>query len=141
MSVPTAASVPDGDDLTRIRRVVAERGLVGLANDTKWNELLAVMRARRTHVPAHRWKRIDADHVTRWDSEWFYHLPTPFVSCEWLDIRLVREVRQGRLVPPRRIEHGDWIESALDRIGFDWIRHGDVARIFGYAPRSLEGLD
>ena len=141
MSVPDARSVPEGASRDRIRRIVRERQLVGLANDTKWTELLTRMRQHDGGRPPFRCKCIDSSQVTRWDSEWIYHPPMPLLVIEWLDVRLVRVERVGRLVPDRVVERFPWVVPALVRIGFDMEVRSDVVRIFGYAPRDLTGLE
>lgn len=140
MALPSASSVPHGESRDAIRRVVHARGLVGLANDTKWNELLDVMRGRNGWTPSYRYKCIDGP-VMGWDTEWFYHLPFPMLSVEWMDIGLVERHHIGRLLPSAVTDPSGWILEALDRIGFDTHRAGDIVRIFGYAPRDLSDLD
>ncbi|GAB5533823.1 MAG: hypothetical protein Rubg2KO_00720 [Rubricoccaceae bacterium] len=138
MSLPDAYMPSESREAFRL--IVHERGLVGLASDTKWNELLAVMRGRKDWVPSYRYTCVDG-RASDWDQEWFYHLPYPMLSVEWMDIGLVQRHHIGRLLSPTITNHSDWILPSLDRIGFDTLRAGDIVRIFGYAPRDLTGLD
>lgn len=82
-------------------------------NDTKWDELIDEMRTRTGWRPRYRCKRID-ESPWRWDGEWFYHLPFPLLSVEWLDLEYLDEIREHRQ-PPRvlLIDHSDWIEELL----------------------------
>lgn len=124
-----------------LRRLIAERSLCGLANDTKWNEFISEMRSRDGWQPRFRYKCIDGD-PSRWDGEWYYHLPLPMISVEWLDIGHLQETTIHRL--PTRIEttdHSGWIIALLDQIGLDYEVGETMIRIFGYAPRCLTLFD
>ena len=67
--LPTAKSARSPDERDKLRRVVAQRGLCGLANDTKWDEFIGAMRARTEWRPSSPCSRIGL----RWD--------TPFCCC------------------------------------------------------------
>ena len=47
-SLPNAESARSTEERAKIKRVIAERGLWGLANDTKWDEFVAAMRERES---------------------------------------------------------------------------------------------
>jgi hypothetical protein len=139
--LPTAKSARSPDEREKLRRVVVERGLVGLANDTKWDEFIWAMRARTGWRPSYRYKCIDGP-PSGWDVEWFYHLPFPLLSVEWLDIAHSQEVRDGRL--PARvsiIDHSAWLALLLHQVGLDFRVGSSMVRVFGYSPRSLELFD
>lgn len=140
-SLPTAKSVHSPAERSKLKRVVVDRGLCGLANDTKWDELISVMRARQGWRPSYRYKCIDGP-PSSWDVEWFYHLPFPLLSVEWLDIAFVQETREHRL-PPRVqiIDHSTWVEELLRRVGFEYQKGATMIRIFGYSPKSLDLFD
>jgi hypothetical protein len=114
-----------------IKAVVARRGLTGLANDTKWNELVAAMRARPDWRPSYRFKCV-AGPPSDWDVEWLYHLPFPLIGVEWLDISCVRQGRSAGTL----VDESPWIEAAVRRAGLDHRKVGTLIRIFGYAPRD-----
>lgn len=128
----------------RLRRIIAERNLCGLANDTKWNELLEEMRKRRladAWVPSFRFKTVDA-YVSGWDAEWFHHLPFPMICVEWLDLPFLVETREHRIPPKIHVtDHSEWIGSLLGSIHFDYRRGTKMFRIFGYGPRDLALFD
>jgi hypothetical protein len=140
-TLPNAKSAQSPRDRGNVLRVVSERGLAGLANDTKWDEFVGAMRSRAGWSPSYRYKCVDGP-PSDWDTEWYYHLPFPLVSVEWLDIAHLQEIREHRL-PPRVsvVDHSDWIGSLLETIGLDYRKGATMIRIFGYYPRSLELFD
>lgn len=140
-SLPSAKSARSEDEREKLRRIIAERGLCGLANDTKWDELIDAMRIRTDWRPSYRYKCIDGP-CSDWDVEWYYHLPFPMLSVEWLDVCHLQEVRLRRL--PERVnlvDHSAWIEKLLKTIGLDYRTGTNVIRIFGYSPRNLDLFD
>lgn len=140
-SVAVAGGVPIWGDREGLKRIIAERQLSGLANDTKWNELLAAMRSREGWRPSYRFKTIHGKQGG-WDVEWSYHLPFPLMCVEWLDIATT-EVRSIARLPRRaeEIDHSSWISPLLARIGFDTMDRAGLIRIFGYAPRDLDQFE
>lgn len=139
-TLPTARSTGSEEEREKIRRVVARTGRCGLANDTKWDEFLAAMRAR-TWRPSYRFRCIDGG-SSRWDVEWFYHLPFPMVAVDWLDISRLQQVTKHRLPPRvRTIDHSEWIVDLLRSAGLDFRVGASMIRVFGYAPRNLELFD
>jgi hypothetical protein len=124
----------------KLRAVINRRGLGGLANTTKWNELLDFIRASDGWTPSYRYKCIDAvnGYIAPWDVEWWGHLPYPMIAVEWFDIGMHEPVHQGHLLPTKTIDHSPWILAQLDRIGFEYEVAADVVRIWGYAPKSYE---
>jgi hypothetical protein len=136
--LPNAKSARSADERDKIRRIVMQRGLCGLANDTKWDELINAMRARPDWRPSFRYKCVDGQ-PSEWDVEWSYHLPFPMLSIEWLDIHFAQEVRAHRL-PPRIeiVDHSGWIEDLLKNIGLDFRKGSKMIRVFGYSPRGLD---
>ena len=139
-TLPTAKSACLHGERDKLRRLIERSGLCGLANNTKWDELIAAMRSRTEWRPSYRYKCIDG-HPSGWDVEWFYHLPFP-MSVEWLDIAHQQDVREPRL-PPRThvIDHSAWIVELLRAAGLDYRSGTSMIRIFGYAPRNLELFD
>lgn len=131
------ADTGSDEEKARLRAHIARRNLASAANTTRWNALLALMRAQEHWRPSWRCRCVNG-FVTRWDTEWDYHLPFPFLGVEWFDIGLYAEEFVGRLLPRKVIDHGVWIVPALQRIGLDFEVRGDVLRIWGYWPRSYE---
>jgi hypothetical protein len=139
--LPSAKSARSPNEREKLRRVVVERGLCGLANDTKWDEFVGAMRAHADRRPSYRCKCIDGT-PSGWDAEWCYHLPFPLLSIEWLDIAHLQEVREHRL-PPRVsiIDHSVWLLPLLKQVGLDFQVGASMIRVFGYSPRSMELFD
>jgi hypothetical protein len=141
--LPSSKSSSSPGERDALRRIVRERGLCGLASDTKWDEFISAIRARDWR-PSYQFKCIDAipGYVSNWDVEWFYHLPFPFLSVEWLDVVYLAETVEHRL-PPRiyATDHSGWIRELLDRIGLDYKKGDTMIRIFGYSPKDLERFD
>ena len=138
---PTARSARSPDERAKLQRVVAERGLCGLANDTKWDEFLSAMRGREGWRPSYRYKCVDGP-PSGWDVEWFYHLPFPLLSVEWMDIAFLQETREHRLPPHDHVtDHSHWLEELLRSVGLEYQKGSGMIRIFGYSPKSLESFD
>jgi hypothetical protein len=142
-SLPTAKSAQSPDDRDRFRRIVQQRQLCGLANDTKWDELIAAMRTKeeqKNWTPDFRCKCIDSN-PSQWDGEWFYHLPFPLISVEWLDLSFIQKTHRGRLLAPEITDHSNWVEELIKQIGFEYQKGSSMFRIFGYSPKSLDLFD
>ncbi len=140
---PLADAVPaheQGDVIARTRRLIVERGRGFLANNTKWNRLITAMRERDGWKPSYRCKCIDAP-PSGWDVEWWYHLPFPFITVEWLDIQFHQETRCGRFVAAEITDHSGWIGTLLNEIGFDYRRGKGFFRVFGYSPRNMDRFE
>lgn len=140
-SLPNAKSAQTPGEHQKLRNVVSRRGLCGLANDTKWDEFIRAIRAREQWRPSYRFKCIDG-HPSSWDCEWFYHLPFPLISVEWLDIAYLEETREHRLPPRIHVtDHSPWLEELLRRVGLEYQKGNMMIRVFGYSPKSLEFFD
>ena len=125
-----------------MKRIVERRGFCGLANDTKWDEFINAMRGRKGWRPKFRYKCVDAPACEEWEGEWFYHLPFPLISLEWLDVQFLEETIEHRL-PPRVHMRDDsgWIEDLLKQIGLEYVKGERMFRIFGYSPKDMEMFD
>jgi len=140
-TLPNAKSARSPDEREKLRRIVSQRGLCGLANDTTWDQFITAMRARSDWRPSYRCKCIDGP-PSDWDAEWFYHLPFPMLSVEWLDLFCLQEIRVHRLPPQVDvIDHAAWIEELVRGVGLDYRKGEKMIRIFGYSPRSSELFD
>jgi hypothetical protein len=137
---PMADACPEGVKERDVRAVAASRGLVGAANNTKWNELISYFRGMSDWRPSYRSKSVEG-YVSGWDVEWFYHLPFPFKGVQWLDIGLHPDggARPGMLLPRSAyIDHTDRFVSLLRQIGLEFEVREDVMRIWGYLPKCYE---
>ena len=134
--VPMADAGSD-EEKEKIRTVTQRRGLGGVANNAKWNELISFFREKEDWRPSYRYKWVDG-HISGWDVEWWYHLPFPFVGVEWFDIGLHQAVHVGRLIDDKKIDHSGWILPKLKEIGFEYEVIKDCVRIWGYMPKSYD---
>ena len=139
-SLPTAKSARSTDERAKLKRVIGERGLCGLANDTKWDEFVSGLRTRQGWRPSYRYKCVDGP-VSPWDVEWFHHLPFPLLSVEWLDVAFLEETREHGLLSVRVTDHSPWIEELLRGVGLEHEKGRTMIRIFGYSPKSLDLFD
>ena len=140
-SLPNAKSADSPDEREKLKRIIIARNLCGLANDTKWNELIDAMRVRQGWTPRFRFKCIDAP-PSSWDREWFYHLPFPMLSIEWFDLEYLEETTIHRLPPGVEVtDHSEWIVELLKRIGLDFQKGRSVIRIFGYSPKNFDPFE
>ena len=132
---PMANAVPINLDKEKVVAMARQRFSGALANDTKWNELITLVRSFDDWKPSYRSKWVSG-WVSQWDAEWFYHLPFPFVGVEWFDIVLPKQNEQ-RLRP---IDYSALILSGLIQIGLEFEVQEGVVRIWGYAPKSYDDL-
>jgi len=126
-NLPMADATPKGFDSEKAMKVIFSRNLGGLANNTKWNELITAVRANEEWKPSYRTKSVNG-YISDWDSEWFYHLPFPFVCVEWFDISLES--------PPHI--NTEWVLNLVEGIGFEFEVKNKILRIWGYGPKSYE---
>lgn len=136
-SLPLADAVPEGQDKEKIASQARRKFSGALANDTKWNALIEYVRSLEGWRPSYRSKWING-HVSGWDTEWYYHLPFPFVGVEWFEIGLHQNIPTGLLLAPQIIDHSPAIIGTLQKCGFEFEVKGDVVRIWGYYPKSYE---
>ena len=123
-NLPNAESIPRGMSIEKIKNQINQMQLVGLANNTKWNELINAIRSKVDIRPSYRSKWING-FVSDWDVEWYYHLPFPFVGVMWLEISLMNNDKVNQ-----------FIINLVKEIGFVYMIDNDVVKIFGYAPRD-----
>lgn len=139
--LPSAKSASSEEVRPRLRAAIEQLGLAGLANDTKWDRLISEIRGWTEWRPSYRWCALDTGFVSRWDVEWFYHLPFPFIGVRWFEISCTQQLPAlgGRYSPdhlrlPRIISHRERLTKLICDIGFTFRIYGEVIRIFGYAP-------
>ena len=129
--LPMANAVVSGSNNRKLDAILHSGKLTGLANNTKWNELITAIRNWDNWRPSYRTKCING-FVSGWDAEWFYHLPFPFKYTLWFDIGC-HQADSGKI-----IDRSEAITKLVSSIGFDHELREDVLRIFGYAPRDYE---
>jgi hypothetical protein len=137
------AGRPFVSEIPKFRKLVVDQGLVGLANNTKWDELITRMRWLQEHqwCPSFRYKCIDSETISSWDGEWQHHLPFPLISMSWIDLRFIEKVFVARLLPPKIVDHSEELEHFLSQIGCDFEKGSNSFRVYGYAPRDRSDFD
>lgn len=144
-SLPNAKSATKLNEREKLHRLIERRGLCGLANDTKWDELIVAMSDYPVRSPAYRWKCVDGVPVG-WETEWLYHPPFPMISVEWMDLLFCHDpLRPGmswsRYLGDDATNHSDSIAAIVQRIGFDYVKGAHMLRIFGYSPKDMALFD
>ncbi|WP_247684610.1 DUF6678 family protein [Pseudoalteromonas luteoviolacea] len=71
--LPMADAVSDEKVKQESKRIIAEKQLVGAANNTKWNKLISEVR-EFPEKPCYRTKVVNG-YISGWENEWYYHLP------------------------------------------------------------------
>ena len=121
----------------KLRKYIQKQGLTGLANDTKWNELITHMRnSHKEWLPSFRFNCINSNFISTWDCEWYHHLPFPFMSVSWFEISFIEEIPRGNLMKSIYIDHSEDLIKLLKDIGFEFEKGKNTLRIFGYNPRN-----
>jgi hypothetical protein len=127
-TLPNSKSIPKGVDVDKIKKLIARKNLAGLANDTKWDELIVSIRSKKEWRPSYRSKSVSG-YISGWDTEWYYHLPFPFVGVEWFEISLQSNSKEPCT---------EWVIDLVTEIGFEYEVKEDKLRIWGYGPKSYE---
>ena len=140
MSKPLSHRFDPESERTKLRIVATNRQLGGLANDTKWKELIDTCHTMDWRGPFYCCKCIDSDYVSPLNGEW-HAIPFPFSAIEWLDIFYIETSRRGGLLPLETTDHSTEIEEAIKSIGLDYKKGKESFRVFGYAPRNEDGFD
>lgn len=97
--------------------------MIGVSNNTKWEELRVAMYALGTNSPHFRIKDRGRDELWPWDNEWYYHFRCPsYEAIEWVDIRA------------STLQHRETIHDRLRRIHLPGIETTDGFRVFGWVP-------
>jgi hypothetical protein len=136
LSPPSACACP-AHVKDKAKSLAISRNLVGAANDTKWDELLEFFREMDGWAPCYRSKTVGGV-ISGWDTEWFCHLPFPFMRVEWFDIALEEVIWRGALLPREVIDHSGLILTKLKEIGFEFEAREGTVRIWGYLPKCYE---
>ena len=133
-------SIEPDDGRKKLRNIASLLKLGGLANDTKWKELVESCYAVDWQVPLFRCKCIDSNFISKWERDW-YAIPQPFMAIEWIDINCIEVNVDRGLLNLIKINRATEIENILLRIGLEHKRGVNTFRVFGYAPFNTEGFD
>ncbi|ALO42783.1 DUF6678 family protein [Pseudoalteromonas phenolica] len=133
--LPTAESCPQEIDKSKLLKQIHQKQLVGLCNNTKWNEILTAFRDNQWFV-ANRSKWINGQ-ISQWENDWAYHLPFPFLGVEWFDIcyeKVDFHIENGgrhTVVTNLKNEILEFIKN----VGVEFEFNNTFVRVWGYAPK------
>jgi hypothetical protein len=97
--------------------------MIGLMNDTKWDELRRGMYELGELTPKWRTRDVLKGFVSPWDLEWFYHFRNGgYDTIEWVDIATTTDEQR---IAVRRVLRSIHVPGEEADYGF---------RVFGYAP-------
>ena len=120
------------DDRAKWRALIETDFSASLMNDTKWERLLAGIDSIPMH-PHFRVKVIDGPEPTdSWERSWPYHLPTPYLCIEWLDLSPLIRRQRGQLVADEITDRSPELERAIRAAGVQFTREGHAFRIWGH---------
>ena len=106
--------------------------LIGVMNDTKWEELRLAMSGLGHLHPQFQIKDLESDNPSLWDGEWYYHFRAlPYSTIEWCELRVgSEEQRRAVLQSIRTINLPGYETSDGFRI-LGWVRQGDFVDYIG----------
>ncbi|PFH11776.1 hypothetical protein BCF11_4234 [Collimonas sp. PA-H2] len=99
-------------------------------NETKWNELRRAMCKLGQASPKWRILDVQSDHLSGWDSEWFYHFPLGgYKTIRWVEIAVdsaaQRKILLDLLVPMH-------VPGEQTDIGFRIFGYGELGAAISY---------
>lgn len=139
--LPMADACSQGYDKAKILKEVYKKQLVGLCNNTKWNEILSTFRQKKWTV-SNRCKWISGN-ISKWENDWNYHLPFPFVGVEWFDIDFekyeffIKDGGRHENIINLKSEILEFIQS----VGVEYEVADKFVRIWGYGPKCYKEFE
>jgi hypothetical protein len=101
--------------------------LVGIMNDTKWEELRVAMHGLGRLHPQFQIKDLNSNNPTHWDGEWFYHFRLlPYSVIEWCELRVRNEEQHRAVLQCIRAIHlpGHKTPDGFRILG--WVKPGEI---------------
>ena len=103
-----------------------------MMNDTRWAALLKKL-VDADLRPGFRVKIVDeAAPKESWEHSFPYHLPSPLLCIEWLELSAVSYERRGRLVSPREQDQSALLEECLRISKVPFTKDNRVYRVWGH---------
>lgn len=103
--------------------------LIGLMNDTKWDELRLAMHRLGKNSPKWRTMDVESGYLSAWDGDWFYHFRTgEYKTIAYVEIRVTDDASR------------DLIRHALADIHVPGHENEEGFVVFGY-KRPGEPVD
>ena len=130
--------VTDKDKLRKtVLRIVEERRMSSIMNDTKWEELRYAMMNEMPFQPPYTVKFLTDDapcaEETSWHEAYVYEgLFNAALAIEWIKIRPVKKKSRGALIPPEWEDAHDELEKILDKYNIPYEEENGVYCICGY---------
>jgi hypothetical protein len=121
------------EDLRRLRHYIEREDLRRIMNNTKWREAIAVVRALQPEF----WVQFRARWVSQrsqptWEGSFPWHLPSPWLGIEWLDIKTVVTVPRRPGQETYTVDRTDEILSGFRSCNVPFTYADGVVRIWGY---------
>ncbi|MCP2044551.1 DUF6678 family protein [Pontibacter sp. HSC-36F09] len=117
-----------------LSRLLEEKRLVPILNQTKWREQIGAMCELSLIDLNVRMKYLQDDkEPVGYAPIWWNQLEqTGLNNIEWLEIKALKEIGAGLLAPTLQEDYTDLVQKVLDRYSIPYIVEGEVFRITGY---------
>ena len=120
----------------KLIKVIAERQLVSVMNQTKWRELCQEFSKNNTLDPSVRYKLIYSDEIFGFSPVWWNELLREASAIEWLDFNPIELEPRGRLVSPKETDISNEILTILKRHNVPYSMEQSYIRVWGYFNQS-----
>ncbi|GGX68942.1 DUF6678 family protein [Saccharospirillum salsuginis] len=118
--------------IERLKKVIEERNLVSVMNNTKWEKLANSLMDLGKDEPYVRVKDIYDEESSGFSLfDWTFSEYSPS-RLEWVDISPIRKVRRGRLVADFEIDNTEIVHEAILKSQVPYSMEGNNFRVWGY---------
>lgn len=115
-----------------ILKIVNERNLVSLMNDTKWKKFAKAITAQEELEPFVRSKDITDETISGFAlKDWGFTDYNPAI-IEWVDIDPIKRKYVGRLAPDIEMDITGYILNALAESNVPYSKEGEYFRVWSY---------
>ena len=116
----------------RWRNKIVTGSFVSVMNDTRWSALLKNL-ADSDLRPRFRVKIVDkAAPNDDWERSFPYHLPSPLLCIEWLELSAISYEHRGQLIPPLEYDRSALLEECLRTSKVPFTQDGAVYKVWGH---------
>lgn len=131
--------VSEQDFKKRVNRVVVQKQLCSIMNETKWGSLQKGVINSLPFAPPYQVKYVldDAHYPENFDNDvwylgdWIEGL-SPFYSIEWIRVRPRYLKHKGNLLPPEMIDISNEFVSILEELKIPYKEENNTFFIYGY---------
>lgn len=114
------------------KRFIAQEGLSGVLNNTKWQELFTALEPIQGKLEFFRKDVNEKEKIPPyWDSD-IYHVFAGWSHIEWLCIRALVSIPRGALLKPKIEDHTLELLAAVRSTGIPYTKTSDGIKIWGY---------